>query len=157
MAQQMVIEEYELMDENDSPPSEKKRRLADDNQGLSLSANSSTLWSLIDKMVDESNTDQEESESQSSAENTVDSYLREPVTSRKRDPLKFWKEKQSVRPVLSIMARKYLSIQTTSVPSERLFSTSGLISTDLRNRLQSEKIEMLLFLNKNLRLFDFKI
>ena len=87
MARQMVIEEYELMDENDSPPSEKRRRLVDDNQGLSSSANSSTLWTLIDKMVDESNTDQEESESQSSAENTVDSYLREPVPSRKSDPL----------------------------------------------------------------------
>ena len=53
-------------------------------------------------------------------------------------------------------SRKYLSIPPVSVPSERLFSTAGQIATDTRNRLDADKIEMLLFLNKNLKCFNFK-
>ena len=40
-----------------------------------------------------------------------------------------------------------------STASERLFSTAGNIITDQRNCLDPDRAEMLLFLNKNLRLF----
>ena len=53
--------------------------------------------------------------------------------------------------LLATLARKYLAPPCTTVPSEiRLFSTAGNIVNDKRTRLDAEKVEMLLFLNKNM-------
>jgi len=53
----------------------------------------------------------------------------------------------SVYPTLSIIARKYLAVVGTSVPSERLFLRAGNILTDSRNRLSPNHLQELLFLN----------
>ena len=55
------------------------------------------------------------------------------------------------------MARKYLSIPPSSVPSEQQFDTAGDIVSDKRNRLIAEKVEMLLFLKKNLKMLNLSI
>lgn len=60
-------------------------------------------------------------------------------------PLKYW-QNYSQSP-LSKLAKRYLTIIATSVPSERLFSRAGNIITDLRNRLTGEHLQQLLFLN----------
>jgi hypothetical protein len=54
------------------------------------------------------------------------------------DPLIWWKLHENNYPVLSLLAKDYLSIQATSVPSERAFSISGLAITKTRNRLDPE-------------------
>jgi hypothetical protein len=51
---------------------------------------------------------------------------------------------------------KYQSVPATSAESERLFSTAGYIVNDLRKRLLSKNVEMLLFLHHNLKIYDFK-
>ena len=56
----------------------------------------------------------------------------------------------------STMASKYLSIPPSSASSERLFSSAGDIISKERNRLGTEKAEMLLFLKHNLPVFDYK-
>ena len=66
------------------------------------------------------------------------------------DPLMWWKDEQKKFPVLESLARKYLCICGTSVPSERLFSQGGNIVNTLRNRLSAEHVNMLIFLAKNL-------
>jgi len=48
------------------------------------------------------------------------------------------------------VAQRYLSVPPTSVPSERLFSSAGLLDTDRRNRLLPERSEQLLFTKHNL-------
>ncbi|KAF0744863.1 zinc finger BED domain-containing protein 1-like, partial [Aphis craccivora] len=48
---------------------------------------------------------------------------------------------------VSLLAKKYLSIVATSVPCERLFSEGGTIISKKRNRLSSERLSQLLFLN----------
>ena len=55
-------------------------------------------------------------------------------------------------PILGKLASKYLSIPAASVAFERLFSAAKNIISDQRN-LDPNRAEMLLFLNKNLRLF----
>ncbi|KAG7343051.1 hAT family C-terminal dimerization domain containing protein [Nitzschia inconspicua] len=40
------------------------------------------------------------------------------------DPLKWWEEKAAYLPIMSGLAKAYLSIQATSAPSERVFSVA---------------------------------
>ena len=86
----------------------------------------------------------------------IEMYLKEPIQPRHIDPLEYWKEKKQVWNSLAIMAFKYLTIPPSSASSERLFSSAGDIISEERNRLISEKAEMLLFLKKNLPIFDYK-
>ena len=54
----------------------------------------------------------------------IDSYLN---TSNdiNTDPLLWWKEHQNEYPILSLIAKDYLSIQATSVAAEQAFSVAG--------------------------------
>ena len=54
------------------------------------------------------------------------------------DLLQWWDLHSQDFPILSKMARNYLAIQSSSVPSENLFSEAGNIITDSRNRLSSD-------------------
>lgn len=67
------------------------------------------------------------------------------------NPLKWWKENRLLFPELAALARKRLSIAGTSVPSERLFSAAGNLLSAKRSSLAPENVDMLLFLNKNLK------
>ena len=64
------------------------------------------------------------------------------------NPLTWWKEKHAN---LSLLARKYLGILATSVPSERLFSVAGLVVNNKRASVQPINVEKLVFLHHNLR------
>ena len=66
------------------------------------------------------------------------------------EALDWWREEEKKFPALSCLARKYLCICGTSVPSERLFSDGGNIVNTLRNWLTPEHVNMLMFLSKNL-------
>ena len=65
-------------------------------------------------------------------------------------PLRWWKEHADQFPIVSKVAKKYLCMCATSTSSERLFSTSGNIATPIRAALKPEKVNMLVFLAKNL-------
>ena len=65
-------------------------------------------------------------------------------------PLEWWKENQPKYPLLAKLAKQYLCVPGTSVPSERVFSTAGDIVTAQRSSLTSEHVDQLLFLQKNL-------
>ena len=65
------------------------------------------------------------------------------------NPLKWWNENSIKYPRLSVLARQYLSIPGTSVPSERIFSATGLLVNKLRNRISSSVVDHVIFLNKN--------
>jgi hypothetical protein len=85
----------------------------------------------------------------------VASYLRQTNIPRSQSPLLWWRDNQLSFPKVARVARRYLSAPSTSVPSERLFSSAGLIYTDRRNRLLPEKAEQLLFVKHNLPLIHF--
>ncbi|XP_076325046.1 E3 SUMO-protein ligase ZBED1-like [Tachypleus tridentatus] len=85
----------------------------------------------------------------SSVEEELADFVREPL--RPPNPLQWWSVYRSRFPSIASVARKYLSIPGTSVPSERTFSTAGLTVSKLRASLNPEHVDQLVFLNKNLK------
>ena len=81
----------------------------------------------------------------------LNSYMTTPKLDEEEDPLSWWKERKVYYPMLSELARKYLCIPATSSPSERVFSTAGNVVTCDRSCLKPAKVDMLVFLAKNLR------
>ena len=80
----------------------------------------------------------------------ISRYLDLPVVEKNSDPLQWWKHEEKHLPMLAVLAKKYLCICGTSVPSERLFSKSGFIVDAFHSRLMPEKVNMFTFLAKNL-------
>ena len=74
-------------------------------------------------------------------------YLAEPLLPRTSDPLAWWRK---CSPVYKSLMKTRLCIVATSVPSERVFSKTGQIISDRRNRLSPSKVRELVFLNANL-------
>ncbi|KAJ8969216.1 hypothetical protein NQ317_015266 [Molorchus minor] len=99
----------------------------------------STLWKELDTSVAENITI-----------NPRTAAILNPLLERMEDPLKWWKEKQAVYPILSQFVKKRLCITGTSVPCERIFSKAGLILTERRYRLGANKMAQIMFLNHNL-------
>ena len=66
------------------------------------------------------------------------------------DALSWWRTNLHSCPILVHLARKYLCVCGTSVPSERLFSQAGYIVNHLRTHLSPEHVNMLVFLAKNM-------
>lgn len=82
----------------------------------------------------------------------VSGYMAKDCTSVDSDPLSWWKVHESVYPNLAVLAKSYLAIPATSVPSERVFSTAGDIVTATRSTLSTESVDKLVFLKKNLKI-----
>ncbi|KAJ8348869.1 hypothetical protein SKAU_G00274580 [Synaphobranchus kaupii] len=80
----------------------------------------------------------------------VAAYLQEEVIAGDSDPLAWWSANESRFPLLANIAKKYLCICATSTPSERVFSTAGNVLTPKRSLLKPDKVNMLVFLAKNL-------
>lgn len=79
-------------------------------------------------------------------------YCNDPVLNRKEDPLLWWKNNEAKFPNLAKIAKKYLGIPATSVPSERLFSKAGELVSKKRNRLKPKNVDLILFLNQHVTL-----
>lgn len=77
-------------------------------------------------------------------------YLSAPNCQRNGDPLEWWRLEEKNFPNLSQIAFKYLTIQATSVPSERVFSTAGNVINKKRNRLSDKHASLLILLKENL-------
>lgn len=82
-----------------------------------------------------------------SSKKELEEYLDQPRAASNEDILKWWKCHQLQLPVLSKMARDFLSISATSVPAERLFSQASLVIRKHRNRLNDESARWLLCIN----------
>ena len=68
------------------------------------------------------------------------------------DPLNWWKTNEGKYPHVAMMAKCYLAVPGTSVPSDRVFSTEGDIVTAKRSTLSPGIADILIFLKKSLKL-----
>ncbi|XP_053145884.1 E3 SUMO-protein ligase ZBED1-like [Hemicordylus capensis] len=82
-------------------------------------------------------------------ENEVEKYFREPCPSLKCSPLEWWKVNAQRFPRLAKLAKGYLCIPASFVPTECVCSNVSLTVNHLRARLAPEHVNMLIFLNKN--------
>lgn len=143
-----------ILEEEDGEPRRKRRR--DD-----MSETPTTCGTL-----DEAMTSILASSSDDEAENSsvvtllmkdIEKYHREKrISGTSQDSLQWWKTMKTVYPDLAKVACQYLSCPPSSVPSEQLFSSAGLIYDAKRNRLLPEKVDKLLFLKRNLPILNFK-
>lgn len=86
--------------------------------------------------------------------NEIAEYLAIPVESLSIDPCEWWKHHRTQYPLLEKMARDYICIPATSVPSEQAFSKSGELINKKRNRLGDRAIEACMCLNSWIKLLD---
>ena len=77
-------------------------------------------------------------------------FINEPPLDPDSIPLEWWGKNHERFPRLAKIAKKLMSVTATSVPAERVFSTSGIIVNKLRSSLKPENVNILVFLNKNL-------
>lgn len=112
------------------------------------------------EMLKNCSDDEEEAEYDSTVSNLmvwkslIKDYNKENRILLDEDPLLWWRYNIKYK-VFAPIVRTYLSAPPSSVPSEQLFSTAGLIHEPLRNRLQGDKAAKLLFVKYNLPLLNF--
>ena len=110
------------------------------------SSTSSSLWSGFDETVLRTTLHHT---------NTTDGfievkrYFEAHVIDRKDDPLQWWKTNSPQFPHVMAIAKKYLAIPGSSVPSEWQFSKAGELISRKRSQLKPDNVNMILFLNKN--------
>jgi hypothetical protein len=63
------------------------------------------------------------------------------------NPLRWWKTKARLFPLVASLARRLLAIPATSAPAERLFSHAGLVITKLRAALKAKNAAVAVFLH----------
>ena len=78
----------------------------------------------------------------------VSQYKNEPSINATENLLNWWHQNCERYPSLAIIAKKYLCIPATSVPSERVFSTASDIVTAQRSQLKSKHVDRINFLRK---------
>lgn len=125
----------------DPEPPRKKRRTSDDNFSSWITAN------LDDDPEDDLPISSTFTAS-ARAKKEIDRYLQMPRP-EKISVLDWWVQNKSAFPLLFEVARRYLSIQATSVSSERVWSTAGHFSNDQRHSITGDNLEALIFLNRN--------
>ncbi|CAF1530972.1 unnamed protein product [Adineta ricciae] len=64
----------------------------------------------------------------------------------------YWNDNKLLYPTLYQIAKRVLSIPATNTSIERLFSDSGNTITNRRTRLQTSKVNQLLFIRRNVSL-----
>lgn len=119
-----------------SPPSEST------NKPAPKTINKNSLWSRHEAMLSRVG----ESDVTSDIDTQLNQYLREPYMDMDTDPIQAWKTLKFSFPKMYEVAIRYLSIQGSSVPSERLFSKAGTIVSQERSRLLGKRVNKLVFL-----------
>lgn len=85
-------------------------------------------------------------------EEEVQHYRSVQSLSVESNPLVWWRDNENQFPHLAKLAKRFLGIPATSVPSERVFSTAGDIVRAQRASLTPDNVDMMVFLKKNFKI-----
>ena len=91
--------------------------------------------SVLDDLLGVSSTSMDVDPSSVNGETELNAYMRVQQVANDTDPLMWWKQHQQEFPRLARMVRQYLSVPASSASPERLFSSVGLVKSDLWGRL----------------------
>ena len=84
----------------------------------------------------------------------VDEYFQLEEIDLESNPFTWWHEWKEKFPILSFLAKKYLSAYACSTASERLFSDAGNLLTAKRTRISPSLFKKLIFLKRNAKHLD---
>ncbi len=88
-------------------------------------------------------------------ERELQAFLQDPIIPPEECVLKWWATNAVRFPLVAHMARYYLALPATSVPSEQLFSKAGQVITERRNRLKPEHAEQFNSLSSYVIICDY--
>ena len=91
--------------------------------------------SVLDDLVAVSRTSMDVDPSSVNGETELNAYMRVQQVANDTDPLMWWTQHQQEFPRLARMTRQYLAVPVSSASPESLFSSVGLVKSDLRGRL----------------------
>jgi len=91
--------------------------------------------SVLDDLLGVSSTSMDVDPSSVNGETELNAYMRMQQVANDTDPLMWWTQHLEEFPRLARMARQYLAVPASSASPERLFSSVGLVKSDLRGRL----------------------
>lgn len=89
----------------------------------------------------------DEDEETEGAKAEMDSYKAERKLKSDRCPFEWWRERKENYPLMSRLARKYLALQATSTPAERVMSALGFVLNKQRQAMKSELFSEIMFLS----------
>lgn len=125
----------------------KNERVDVENQAsVRTKVDSTSLWSTHSSLVAKANDLISKNDTGSDLHSQLKNYLSQDILPLEINPIQYWISLGTTSN-LSKIALKYLSTIATSVPSERLFSRTGNIMLDNRNRLKGDRLCRLLFLS----------
>ena len=96
----------------------------------------------------------EEAEQERSAEEEVKAYFAGKPPFKDSNSLAWWKANCQRFSRMAKVARHMLAIPAISASSERLCSAAGLTVTKVQSSLKSENVQAILYLNRNMDLYN---
>ena len=84
----------------------------------------------------------------------IDDYLKLEEIDLDRNSFIWQSEREEKYPILSLLAKKYLSVYACLTASERLFSDAGNLLTVKRTRISTDLFKKLIFLKRNAKHLD---
>ena len=91
--------------------------------------------------------DSDDEEEVQNAEAELASYQAERKLKGDGCPFSWWRDRRGSYPLMSRLARKYLSVQATSTPAERVMSTMGIVLEKKRQAMTGELFSEIMFLS----------
>lgn len=151
-AKEKIIEELKVMfPQNETHRTEAHAPPTSSDEPLPKRMKKSSFWSFYSSAFSEDISEAHSSDdSLKDYEDEVNAYLEEKLLDPKLgdEVGNYWR--LSANKTLKLLSKKYLCIPPSTVYSERLFSTAGNICDSKRNRLDPEKVKILVSLKTNL-------